>query len=152
MNKKNVILCAVGGAIILALGFAGGLGVSKLSKNNRNFGQGQLFDGSKMGMMGNLKNSGRGLGSGFNNGEVLSIDDKSIIIKLPSGGSKSILYSDSTKVYKSVEGALTDINTGDRIMVIGKNNTDGSVSAESIQIQQVQPVEIAPTEKEEIKK
>lgn len=99
-------------------------------KGGGNYAQGQGRNG---GMSGN-----RAKGGGFTTGEVLSMDDKSVTLKLQNGGSKIVLLSDKTQVMKSIEGSKADLKTGENLMVTGVANADGSVTAENIQIRPAQ--------------
>ena len=128
MNKINKIHigAAVVAIILMAGAFYGGMTFGQGKRGSSNFpggqNQGVSIRGNKQG------------GAGFNSGEIISKDDKSVTIKLPSGGSKIILFSPSTEVGKFVTGTSADLEIGKTIMVQGSANQDGSVTAQSIQI------------------
>src|SRR3989338_5136266 len=75
----------------------------------------------------------RGRG-GFTAGEIIAKDDKSVTVKLRDGGSKIIFFSDSTEISKSAEGTSSDLEVGKSITVNGVANSEGSVTAETIQL------------------
>jgi len=145
MKKILPIILVV--IIIVGVGvFYGGMkyGQSKTSSSNP-FGQNfqnltpeqrqQLLQGN---VGGNLQRGAeRGDGANFLSGEVISKDQQSLTIKMPDGSSKIIFFSDSTKVSKTIDGATSDIETGKQIMVSGSQNSDGSYTAQTIQIRQL---------------
>ncbi|HWA32359.1 MAG TPA: hypothetical protein VG694_02835 [Candidatus Paceibacterota bacterium] len=81
----------------------------------------------------------RGVVTSATNGEIISSDQKSITIKLPSGGSKIIFIDSNTKVSKVVDGAKSDLAKGTNVTVNGAVNSDGSMNASSIQIRPTPP-------------
>ena len=79
-------------------------------------------------------------GAGFVGGEILSKDDKSITIKLKDGGSKIAFFASSTVVAKNVNGSISDVSVGNQVTISGVTNSDGSVSAQMIQVVPNRPV------------
>lgn len=74
------------------------------------------------------------IGLGGVAGEIIAKDEQSITVKLPDGGSKIVFFSDSTDIAKFATGTKDDLEVGETIMVNGKTNEDGTITAQSIQI------------------
>ena len=100
----------------------------------------------QMGVNGGAFRTGRSgaQNGGFASGEIISKDDKSITVKTLApnqnanssgqGSTKIIFYSSSTEIGKSVSGAAADLEIGNTVTINGSANTDGSITAQSIQI------------------
>ncbi len=95
-------------------------------------GQNRFFANGQGGMMGGAQ-GGRRNGGGVI-GEILSQDATSITVKLADGSSKIVILSGSTSINKSAQGTKDDLKTGERVAVFGTTNSDGSVTAQNIQL------------------
>jgi hypothetical protein len=137
MDKKIVVIAVVAGIAIIAGGsfYAG-------TKYRQNRNPVSAFNRNTGGQEGT-----RAGGAGFVSGEIISKDDKSVTVKIPvrqnsagqniagqDGGSKIVLFSDSTQIMKSVAGSTSDLKVGENITVSGAANQDGSVTAQTIQL------------------
>lgn len=67
-------------------------------------------------------------------GEVLSIADGIMTVKLGSGGSTIVHYTQATPVMTTASSSLSAITAGSFVTVSGATATDGSVSADSIRL------------------
>ncbi len=127
---KNSIVIAILVAIIVGGGaFFGGMKYQQ-SKQPSFMRQGGT------GAQGARTGANNRIGAGFRpvNGEILSTDDKSITVKLQDGSSKIVLISDKTEINKAAEATKDDLKTGEKVAVFGQENSDGSVTAQNIQI------------------
>ena len=136
MNKNSIIVIVI--VIVLLVGGGAFYGGMLYGKSQSGIGNFRNFNGQRPG--GNLR--GGANGAGLTNGQVLSLDDKSVTLKMANNGSKIIFFSANTKISKSVDGTVADLVVGQNLMVTGTANSDGSISADNIQIRPATP---APT-------
>lgn len=131
---KNVKLIAIV-LIIAALGggfFAG----MKYQQSQSQAGRSGNFQGARNGTFGQR---GTGLSAGRQgyrpvSGDIISMDDKSITVKLQDGSSKIVLLTGTTVYNKSAVVAKSDLKTGEKVVVLGTDNSDGSVTASDVQL------------------
>lgn len=67
-------------------------------------------------------------------GEIISSDDKSVTVKLQDGSTKIVILSDNTVINKAATGSKSDLTKGSKIAVFGQTNSDGSLTAQNIQL------------------
>lgn len=137
--NKNIILSIVLTAIIAGSGaFYGGMKYAQVknlggSANFANLTSEQRQQRAQQ--MGGVRRTGSNVqGANFTSGDVISKDDKSVTIKMQNNGSKIVFYSSSTPIKKSVDGAASDLEIGKQVMISGSQNSDGSITAQNIQI------------------
>jgi hypothetical protein len=135
MQKNNLIVLTIVLVVIAgAGGFAGGIKYqqSKL----RTFTGGMMNGGGAVRMGQNGQGRMMGNRTGFRPvaGEILSIDDTSITVKMPDGGSKIVILSEKTTINKAATALKSDLKVGSQVAVFGQDNSDGSVTAQSIQL------------------
>lgn len=133
MKNINFI---IGGILIVVLVSAG------------SFYVGIKYQQSKNPRFGNFQNNGaRQFQQGTNQGtrpvrgEIISQDNeqssssiKSITVKLQDGSSKIVLFSNTTSINKAAQGSKDDLKVGEQVLVLGSENSDGSVTAQNIQL------------------
>ncbi|OGF58124.1 hypothetical protein A3B05_02975 [Candidatus Giovannonibacteria bacterium RIFCSPLOWO2_01_FULL_43_160] len=142
MNKSIVIMIAV--TLIVGVGaFYGGMKYAENKATASRQQRAQQFSGNAgVGFSGGTGGGQRGGGArlpdgqGFISGEIISKDDKSVTVKLQDGGSKIVFLSDSMKITKSTDGALSDLEVGQTVSINGTANSDGSITAQTMQLRQ----------------
>lgn len=139
MNK--IIIAVILTAVIVGTGsFFGGMQYDKSSRPNfsqRNF-NGQM-GANIAGGIGN-RAGGTRAGANFTAGEIITKDSQSITVKLRDGSSKIIFLSTKTEITKSATGTVNDLAVGKTISASGATNTDGSITADKIQLISALPV------------
>jgi hypothetical protein len=130
--QRNQILGAIVGIIIIGGGaFYAGMtyakGQTPAAGGRGNFAAGQ-FGGTGRGARG-------GAGGGFTTGQILSVSGSTLTIQQQNGSSSEIVVlSPSTQIFKTVTGSATDLAAGTMVVITGTSNSDGSLTAQSIQI------------------
>jgi hypothetical protein len=124
----------IGVVIVAGAAFYGGTLYAKSSSPAR----GQFAAGTEAGQFARggagTRAIGAGAGGGFTAGEIISKDASSVTIKMQDGSSKIVVLAPSTQITKSAEGSIDDLATGTNITVTGSANSDGSVTAQMVQI------------------
>ena len=139
--KQNTIILVV--ILMLVVG-GGSFGVGYKVAEGKNSVGTFARNGS---MMGNRLNDGSGRGTGQGQqaggmmrgnrqiaGEIIALDDKTMTIKMVDGSSKIILLSSTMDISKSVEAPKTDLKVGSKVAVFGTQNTDGSQTATTVEL------------------
>ncbi len=129
MKTQTYIILAVVVILVAAGSFFGGMKYQQSQRGNR-MGQ---FNGQNF--MGRFNQNGMGQNN-FRpvRGEVTSADDKSITVKMADGSSKIVILSDSTAITEATSATKQALKSGTQVMIFGNQNSDGSVTAQNIQL------------------
>jgi uncharacterized protein (UPF0333 family) len=128
MEKRKMILLAVFVVVVVGgLSFYGGMKYqSSKSAASRagSFARGAGAAGFARG----------GAGGGLIAGQVVAVDSTSITIQESDGSSKIVFFTATTPVMEMVAGKASDITVGKQVNIVGMTNSDGSISATSVQL------------------
>ena len=130
MSKRAKIILSIVIILVVAGGsFYGGVLYGKNQKSAAAAsGSFQAFRGSRAGAAGTA-------GTSIFSGDIIGKDSSSITLQLPNNsGSKIIFYSTATQIGKMTSGTPDDLTNGTSVSIMGTTNSDGSVTANSIQI------------------
>ena len=131
MTQKSIIITIIIALIVGGAAFFGGMKYQQAqatSASGSQFASGQGRFGPGAGRFG-----GRA-GGMATVGKVVSADSNSITVQLQDGSSKIVNFSGSTKIVKTDTASATDLASGTQVAVFGTTNSDGSVTAQNIQI------------------
>lgn len=130
-NSKNLMTIVAVAVVVVALGFFGGMQYQK--SKSPSFEPGQ-FQNGMVRRDGTATRNGDFQGARPVNGEIVSIDENTLTVKIQDGSSKIVILSDSTVINKTSDGSKEDLKEGEQIMVIGTEGVDGTVTAQNISI------------------
>ena len=135
MNKNIIIV----GIVALIIGGVGGFfGGMQYQKGQATAARAQ-FAGGFGGGTGAAGGRTRGAGAGANGGmavrgTIISADSSSITVKLPDGSTKIVILSSTTMIGKATTGSASDLTNGANVTIFGTTNSDGSVTAQNVQV------------------
>lgn len=100
------------------------------------FYAGGQYQQSQKGQGGQSSQIRQRLGQNFRpvTGEIISFDDKSITVKIQDGSSKIVLVSEATSITEATSAGKQALQVGKEVFVSGNQNSDGSVTAQNIQL------------------
>ena len=123
---------AVVAIVLVGAGFGGGFAFAKSQTPagpyfamGANMPDGQLT--RTMGM-------GNRMMGGFISGEIISRDANTITVKTQDGSTKIVLVGGSAQIFKSETTTTDDLVVGENVTITGSTNSDGSVTAQSVQL------------------
>lgn len=130
MKNNMLVLPIIVGIIAAGAGFFGGMKYQE-SKQPAFFRQAGNSQGRMM-----LQRNGNTGGGNFRpvSGEIIASDEKSITVKLQDGSSKIVFLSDNTQINKADQVTRDELKTGVIVAIFGTEGTDGTVTAQTIQL------------------
>jgi hypothetical protein len=116
--------------VVGALAFYGG---TQYQLNKQSSGRNSLASGQYG--VGTGRTGTRRTGNGQPvSGKILNIDTSSITVELTDGSSRIVLLSDKTIFNTTTAVDKSQLKVGDKVGVFGTTNTDGSVTAQNVQL------------------
>lgn len=128
MKNPKLIVIIIMVVLLVVTGGAGFFAGIKYQQSKRPQGR---FGNFQQGQGGQFQQR---QGARIVNGEIISADDKSITVKLQDGSTKIVLLSDTTTISESADATKADLKVGEKVAVFGTENSDGSVTAQNIQL------------------
>lgn len=124
-SRLPALTLALAGALILVLGFVGGIGVSRLAGGGPQAGGGP--GGTPL-----TKQSAMMNGAGVTLGTIERIDGDTVYVKTPEGKTVEVTASDKTEVRVSSTASVDDLEPGENVVVRGDADDEGTVAADRI--------------------
>jgi hypothetical protein len=135
MKMSNVIIVIIVTLLVAGgAGFYGGMTYQKGKQpTGPTFARNGNFPGGGL-MNVNGRNRGDITGGGMVRGEVTAVSGSTVTVKLSTGSSKLVILGSSTTVTTTESATVADVTVGETVAVVGTTNTDGSVTATSVQL------------------
>lgn len=131
----SIIYAVIAVAAALGLGFFGGMKYQQKSVSNARGNRQFQIGGNGAGMgSGVIGIGGNRMGFRPVAGEVIASDAISITVKLTDGSSKIVIVGEKTQINKADVATKDDVTVGTKVAIFGTENQDGSVTAQSVQI------------------
>lgn len=135
MKNNQILITALIAIIVGAAAFFGGMQYQKSQTRNQlssRFSNGQ--NGGVGGQGGRRFGGPGGMMGGVVRGEIISNDGQSVTVKLADGSSKIVLITGSTSITEATSTNQQALTSGKQVLVFGSTNSDGSVTAQNVQL------------------
>jgi len=129
--KNNVFSFILIAVISLGVGFYAGSFYQKNQQQSRfsQFGT-RNFSGQNQG--------GRfGMGTRPISGQIIKKETDSITVKTQNGSTRIVFFTEKTSIGKITKTTTEDLKENETVFIIGQENSDGSITAQNIQIGQI---------------
>ncbi|MCE9642970.1 MAG: DUF5666 domain-containing protein [Candidatus Andersenbacteria bacterium] len=140
MNTKATIIIAV--VLALIVGFGGGYYV-RGAMRPQGVSRNAIFTPGQGGATGTRFGGANAQGRPVE-GTIDSITSDHMTVKSPDGSTHAVLIDNTTQYKKTTDATQADFTQGTSVMVIGKQNPDGSITASSIQTAPQRPASQSP--------
>ena len=138
MQKNHIIIVAI---LMVGVGVGGFLlgRTTATSSQSARYGQytANMAGGQRNGSSTQTPNRGGMMRFRPVTGDIMESSDDSITVKLMDGSSKIILFSAKTDINKAQKAMASDLKVGEKVLVTGQENPDGSITAQNIQLNPV---------------
>lgn len=136
-NNKHLIVMIVVAFLVGAGGFFAGMKYQQSLRGTgtKQFGNARRFGTGLNGGPGGIANRFRPVA-----GDIIASDANSITVKLPDGSSKIVIVSDKTMLNKAGTATRDELKIGEKVAVFGTDNSDGSVTAQNVQLNPIERV------------
>lgn len=145
MNSKTIIIVSI---LVIAVGIGAFFAGMQYGKNaGIGAKQYQRFQQGMIGRNGNgffRRGTAQNAGETPIRGQIINTGNGTVTVKMQDGESKIIILSGTTQITKSATGSASDLKNGEQILVVGTNNSDGSVTADTVQLSATQG-NVSPT-------
>jgi hypothetical protein len=144
MNNKAILGVV---AVLVGASFYGGMvygksTVQQTQGNRRVFQGGNFQGGNFQGGMGGGNGGGRGGNAVV--GDILSKGQNTLTVKMRDGGSKIVIFTASTTVRAIQDISPDTLTVGKSVIINGAQNSDGSVTAQAIQVRDASSTPFGP--------
>lgn len=141
--KQQIVIPIIVAFIFGAGGFYSGMKYQQSTSRqiglNGQFGGRNQSQGGMMPQGGAMGQNGTRSRAGFRpvTGEITAVDTDSITVELEDGSSKIVLLTDETTINKAEAVEKDQLIKGVTVSVMGQEDADGIVSAQSVQLDPV---------------
>jgi len=129
--KNNIFSFILIAVISLGVGFYAGIWYQKNQQQSRfsQFGT-RNFSGQNQA-------SRFGTGTRPVSGQIIKKEADSITVKTQNGSTRIVFFTDKTNIGKTTKAEISDLKENETVFIVGQENSDGSITAQNIQIGQV---------------